>query len=73
MSLYFIPISPLISIYTHDLCGQKYKHPSLKLLNSKCTSDRRQVERWLNSIIFPALYRLGVLSEDCSIAYEQEG
>lgn len=45
---------------------------SMRLLDSKCASDRRMVERQVNGVILPALIRMGLLSDGLSFSYLQE-
>ena len=55
------------------LHGNRSKEETgIELLEAKCRSDRRMVERVMNATILPALSSLGIIPEGVSFAYPQE-
>lgn len=55
------------------LHGNRSKEETgIELLEAKCRSDRRMVERVMNATILPALASLGIIPEGLSFAYLQE-
>lgn len=55
------------------LHGNRSKEETgIELLEAKCRSDRRMVEREMNATILPALASLGIIPEGLSFSYPQE-
>lgn len=55
------------------LHGNRSKEETgIELLEAKCRSDRRMVERVMNATILPALASLGIIPEGLSFSYPQE-
>ena len=55
------------------LHGNRSKEESAQeLLDSKCAADRRLLERYCNTIVLPALYKMGVLPDGLRLVYEGE-
>lgn len=55
------------------LHGNRSKEETgIELLEAKCRSDRRMVERVMNATILPALASLGIIPDGLSFSYPQE-
>lgn len=55
------------------LHGNRSKEETgIELLEAKCRSDRRMVERVMNATILPALASLGIIPEGLTFSYPQE-
>lgn len=55
------------------LHGNRSKEETgIELLEAKCRSDRRMVERVMNATILPALASLGIIPDELSFSYPQE-
>ena len=44
----------------------------MEQLKKYVNSDKRQVEDWMNSIVLPALYRLGILPDGLRFSFNSE-